>query len=95
MIPFRDNVPARRYPLITVAIIAANLAVFFYELSLSESHLEGFVRLYGVVPARLQMIHSHPVEALEGLGTSLLTSMFLARRLVSPVGQPLVPLDLR
>ena len=77
MIPFRDNVPARRYPLITVTIIAANLAVFFYELTLSPSHLEGFVQLYGVIPARLQSIHSHPLETLGGITTSIFTSMFL------------------
>ena len=39
MIPLYDNVPTRRFPVVTVALIAANFAVFFYELSLSTSLL--------------------------------------------------------
>lgn len=64
MIPFRDNIPARRYPVMTVTIIAVNVLAFFYELSLPTPLLQPFLATYGVVPA-----HVHPV--------SLLTSMFL------------------
>ncbi len=39
MIPLYDNVPTRRFPVVTVALIALNFAVFFYELSLSTSLL--------------------------------------------------------
>jgi membrane associated rhomboid family serine protease len=34
MIPFRDNIPSRSFPVITVLIIVANVMAFFYELSL-------------------------------------------------------------
>lgn len=37
MIPLADNVPARRFPIINIALIAANFAVFlFYELPNGE-----------------------------------------------------------
>jgi membrane associated rhomboid family serine protease len=39
VIPLYDNVPTRRFPVVTVALIALNFAVFFYELSLSSSLL--------------------------------------------------------
>ena len=33
MLPLRDNVPTRRFPVVTVALIAANFVVWFWELS--------------------------------------------------------------
>src|SRR5215470_8658286 len=50
MIPFRDNIPSRSFPLITVFIIFVNVLVFLYELALGRS-LEPFLFHYGVVPA--------------------------------------------
>ena len=32
MLPLRDNVPTRRVPVVTIALIAANFAVWFWEL---------------------------------------------------------------
>src|SRR5437879_10512033 len=50
MIPFRDNIPSRSFPTITVSIIIANVFVFFYELSLGSRSFERFIMHYGVVP---------------------------------------------
>ena len=33
MLPLRDNVPTRRFPVVTVALIAVNFFVWFWELS--------------------------------------------------------------
>ena len=77
MIPFRDNIPSRRYPLVTVAIILGNVAVFVYQLSLPSQTLEGFLFLYGVVPAKLRHIGQYPVQVFTDLGTSTLAAMFL------------------
>src|SRR5213078_5281520 len=33
MLPLRDNVPTRTFPVVTVALIAANFVVWFWELS--------------------------------------------------------------
>jgi membrane associated rhomboid family serine protease len=51
MIPLRDNIPSRRFPGVTVGIIALNLLVFFQELRMG-SHLEQFMLVWGIVPAR-------------------------------------------
>jgi len=49
MIPLRDNIPSEKIPLLNYLIMAANMAVFFHELSLGEQ-IEGFVREWGLVP---------------------------------------------
>ena len=75
MIPFRDNIPSRTFPVITVLIILANVFVFFYELSLGRG-LESFIYEYGVVPAA---VFRWPASNLPLVAVALpfLTSMFL------------------
>lgn len=51
MIPLRDNIPSRRVPVVTMAIIAINVAVFLYEVALPVPALMEFIHKYGVVPA--------------------------------------------
>lgn len=51
MIPLRDNVPSRRRPWLTIALIAANIAVFWHELTLGPTVRE-FFETQGLVPAR-------------------------------------------
>jgi membrane associated rhomboid family serine protease len=77
MIPFRDNIPSRRYPLVTLLIIIVNVLVFFYQLSLPQRALEQFIGLYGVVPAKLQLTGQYPVQVLSVTFTALFVSMFL------------------
>jgi hypothetical protein len=44
MLPLSDGIPARRFPIVTITIIAANVAVWlFYELSHLDSMLFGGV----------------------------------------------------
>ena len=42
MLPLRDNVPTRRFPVATVAIIAANFVVWFWELRATERQVEKY-----------------------------------------------------
>src|SRR3989442_6856148 len=78
MIPIRDTVPSRSTPVVTWTLIAVNVAVFFYELTLGPQDLERFFYLFGMVPAR----YSHP-EWARSVGLSIddycpfLTSMLL------------------
>lgn len=51
MIPLRDENPTRRFPIVTLALVIANIAVFVYELSLG-SQLQAFVQANAFVPAR-------------------------------------------
>ncbi|HYN19975.1 MAG TPA: rhomboid family intramembrane serine protease [Thermoanaerobaculia bacterium] len=72
MLPLRDLNPRRQHPpVITVALIAVNALMFFYELSLGE-RLEGFLMSAAFVPARL-----FDGQAVVPDMTSALLSMFL------------------
>ncbi len=51
MIPIRDTIPSSRVPVVTYLLIAANLGIFFYEVSLGES-LPPFLERYALIPAR-------------------------------------------
>ena len=78
MIPISDENPALLKPIVTWAIIAACIAVFFWQLSFSESGEEELVFALGFVPKNL---FDHAVTAsLFGISWpwfTLITSMFL------------------
>jgi membrane associated rhomboid family serine protease len=76
MIPLYDDNPRVTFPFVTVMLIAVNLIVFVYQLSLGPHDAQAFVFLYGLIP-------THVAGALQsgtGLGLALkplFTSMFL------------------
>ena len=51
MIPLRDTIPAKNYPVVTHALIGINLLVFLVQMT-QGAHLDRFVFTYGLVPAR-------------------------------------------
>lgn len=51
MIPIKDDIPSRSYPIINVALIVINVIAFLFELSLGDK-LELFIRTYGVIPIK-------------------------------------------
>jgi membrane associated rhomboid family serine protease len=63
MIPLRDIIPSRTTPFVTVGLIAINIIVFLFELSLGDQ-LDAFVRAWALVPADFSLV-------------TLVTSMFL------------------
>ncbi len=79
MIPLRDDIPARRAPLVTWAIIAVNVIVFLHQIGLPEESEVLFVYLHGFVPER----YSDPAWGAavgfppDPLHRTLLTSTFL------------------
>lgn len=50
MIPLRDNTASRTFPIVTVMLILLNFYIFYQEILLGSS-LEGFISLYGMIPA--------------------------------------------
>jgi membrane associated rhomboid family serine protease len=75
MIPFRDNIPSRSFPVITVGLILINVAVFFYELALGRE-LGAFFERWGVIPA---LVFAWPETELpfQAIALPFFTSMFL------------------
>ena len=92
MIPLRDANPTRRTPIATLAIIAACVLVYGYQVLLlaqgGEPALERFITRWGVVPAEL-------VDALRagalasGELVTLVTSQFLHGSLLHIAGNML------
>lgn len=64
MFPLRDSEPSNTRPLVTMALIALNVLVFLYEISLDDYSLQAFFGEWGMVPARFQPL-------------TLVSSMFL------------------
>lgn len=52
MFPLRDSVARTREPVVVWAIIAVNIAVFLYQLSLSERGLQIFLIQHALIPLR-------------------------------------------
>jgi membrane associated rhomboid family serine protease len=72
MLPLRDNIPSRTTPFVNYALIVANAAVFFHELSLGRQ-LPHFIATYGIVP----LTYAAHGQTLERLIVPLFSSMFL------------------
>lgn len=53
MIPIRDLNPTRSRPVVTYTLIAINVAVFVYQLTLGDVEQQAFVERFGVVPYEL------------------------------------------
>jgi membrane associated rhomboid family serine protease len=66
-LPLRDDNPTRRFPYLTVALIAVNTAIFLYSLT-SPRGFQGFILEYGAIPGAISSLAA-PL--------TLLTSMFL------------------
>jgi membrane associated rhomboid family serine protease len=63
VIPLRDIVPSRTTPFVTIALIAINVLVFLFELSLGRA-VNAFTMYWGLVPAAFSWV-------------TVFTSMFL------------------
>jgi membrane associated rhomboid family serine protease len=77
MIPLKDMTPRRSVPVVTLLLIAVNVGIFIHQLALPAAAGEAFVRLYGLVPAKIELAlagrHYSFGEAL----LPLFTCMFL------------------
>ena len=81
MIPLYDRNPTRRFPIVTVSLIAACFVVFLYELSITmggggDAALERFFDTWGAVPSKITAsIDSGSYVSQATLG--IVTSIFL------------------
>src|ERR1051325_6829944 len=75
MIPLRDIIPSRTTPVVTISLIALNVVIFVYELSLGRA-VDVFTLYYGLIPAAFSWIN-------------VFTSMFLHGGLMHVAGNML------
>lgn len=52
MIPLKDDIPSKKFPIVTLLIIVLNTLIWFYEVSLGP-YMENLVYVLGVTPAQL------------------------------------------
>ena len=84
MLPLRDHLPTRTFPIVNYAFIAANVAVFVLEAQalMSGIQQDALTRTWGLVPARLFV---DPLFATE----TVFTSMFMHGGLLHIAGNML------
>jgi membrane associated rhomboid family serine protease len=81
VLPLKDNVPTRSFPVITVALITINVLVFLWEIS--GTSLEADVVHYGYYPCEAQSPCLGVAQERElGLVPSVFSSMFMHAGLV-------------
>lgn len=76
MFPYRDINPSSRTPIVTITLIAINIAAFLFELSLGPT-LENFLMTFGVLPRKWFFLGQTPELDLGPLLSSYFTSLFL------------------
>ena len=77
MIPIGDDPRRRLVPWVTVALILANVAVFVYELGLSDRQLDRFVQSVGTIPLEILNGVDIPPPAPGPIYITLITAMFV------------------
>lgn len=77
MIPLRDNIPSSTYPVVTVSVLAINVAVFIYQLTLGANGLERFIHGTAAIPLEITTLTDIGPWAAVPLPLTLVTSMFV------------------
>jgi membrane associated rhomboid family serine protease len=88
--PIRDNAPTRRFPAVTVGIIAANVVVFLWEYS--GRGLDRHVYEYGYYPCKVEAPCTVPYTAFHHPASwweTVFTSMFMHGGIVHIAGNML------
>ena len=65
MIPLRDIIPSRTTPIVTIGVIALNIIVFVYELSLGRA-VDAFTLYYGLIPVAFSWVNVFTSMFLHG-----------------------------
>jgi len=76
MIPIRDTIPSKNYPVVNNTIIGINVVVYLVQISLVPD-LNRFIYIYGLVPARYSIPQITSYFTTSQQLFSLLSFMFL------------------
>ena len=55
MLPIRDTIRSRSFPLVNWLIIILNGLIFYYQSTLSQAQLESFAQVWALVPAKISL----------------------------------------
>ena len=70
MFPLYDTVRSRKFPLVNLLLIAANILVFLYEIQMPAGALQKFIFTWGLIPA-------HFINSPANTWITIFTAMFL------------------
>lgn len=85
MIPIRDMIPSRRFPIVTILIIVSNVLIFLFQSSLGKS-ANDFVLIFGMIPQRyFYLTNIEPLNLIERF-YPFFTSIFLHGSLMHLIG---------
>ena len=76
MIPIRDTIPSKNYPVANTTIIGINVILYLIEMA-QGANLDRFVYIYGLVPARYTVPHIASYFTFGQQALSLISFMFL------------------
>ncbi len=71
MLPLKDTIPSRTFPMVNYSLLAANVIVFFF-MARDAGLAESWIKALALVPARLLADPFSPIEIL-----TIFTSMFM------------------
>ncbi|MBW4480906.1 MAG: rhomboid family intramembrane serine protease [Tildeniella torsiva UHER 1998/13D] len=77
MVPLRDDNPTSITPVVTYGLIGINIAVFVFQLGLSQESIDGFFDAWALVPAQLTESFQGALQAPAYEWITLLSSQFL------------------
>jgi membrane associated rhomboid family serine protease len=77
VVPLRDDNPTSITPVVTYGLIGINIAVFVFQLGLSQESIDGFFDAWALVPAQLTESFQGALQAPAYEWITLLSSQFL------------------
>lgn len=86
MIPLKDNIPSKSFPVINITLITINIIIFFYEVSLGKE-VEYIFHSFGIVP-RIFLENISDANILDA-AIPIFTSMFLHGGILHLIGNML------
>ena len=89
MIPISDQNPSRHVPAVNWTLIAINIIVFLFELTLPARQLNRLMALWGAVPNDVLFALANPVQTPSVVWFSMITSQFLHAGLAHIIGNML------
>ncbi len=94
MIPLRDTVQTKNYPVVNNTIIGINVVIFLLQLT-QGAGLDKFIYIYGLVPARYSVPQIGAYFSASQQIFSFLSFMFLHGGVLASAGEHVVALYFR
>ncbi len=76
MIPIRDTIPSKKFPIVTVSLIVANVLIFLFEISLGN-RINQLIDVFGMVPFKYFYLTRNEWSNFIDRFYPFFTSMFL------------------